>query len=433
MKKKLFVLSMDAMVREDIAYLATKPNFQKILGKRAEVDKVLTVYPACTYPAHTSLMTGCYPYKHGVYNNFPVSTWQDGIPHWPTHYTNVYAEDIFAAAKRAGLTTAGVFWPITACNPNIDHVINEYFFYFPGEGDRVEEIFAEQGSDEVALQAVKENLHLFPRSVRGSVPTEKLFDAFIMGCTCSLIRNAQPDVILLHNCLLDSMRHAKGLFGDHITAALDQTDLWLGDVLSAMEDAGVLEQTDFVLLSDHGQMEYDTFIHLNILFKEEGLIQLTPDGKLYEWQAFTQATGPSSMVYLRDNTNQKLYNRVYNLLQKLQDSGKYHIEKIFTKDELMEKYGQNGPYSFMVEAETGFFFGSKFDNCPTVETGKKSCGHGYLPEKGPQPIFMAHGPSFKEGAVVERANIVDVAPTLAATFGQTLSEADGKVLETLLK
>ena len=46
---------------------------------------------------------------------------------------------------------------------------------------------------------------------------------------------------------------------------------------------------------------------------------------------------------------------------------------------------------------------------------------------------MAHGPSFKEGAVVERANIVDVAPTLAATFGQTLSEADGKVLETLLK
>ena len=63
MKKKLFVLSMDAMVREDIAYLSALPNFQKALGKRAEVDQVLTVYPACTYPAHTALMTGCYPDK----------------------------------------------------------------------------------------------------------------------------------------------------------------------------------------------------------------------------------------------------------------------------------------------------------------------------------------------------------------------------------
>ena len=105
--KKLFVLSMDAMVREDIAYLETKPNFQKVLGKRAEVDKVLTVYPASTYPAHATIMTGCYPHKHGVYANFPVSTWQDGIAHWPTSCTNVYAEDIFAAAqkesKRLGL------------------------------------------------------------------------------------------------------------------------------------------------------------------------------------------------------------------------------------------------------------------------------------------------------------------------------------------
>ena len=433
MKKKLFVLSMDAMVREDIAYLETKPNFRKILEKRAEVDKVLTVYPACTYPAHTSLMTGCYPDKHGVYNNFPVSTWQDGIPHWPTHYTNVYAEDIFAAAKRAGMTTAGVYWPITACNPNIDHVINEYFFYYPGEGDRVEEIFKEQGADEVALQAVRENLSLFPRSVRGSVPTEKYFDAFIMGCTCSLIRNAKPDVILIHNCLLDSVRHAKGLFGDHITAALDQTDLWLGNVLSAMEDAGVLEQTDFVLLSDHGQMEYHTFIHLNVLLKNAGFLQTAPDGKLYEWQAYAQATGPSAMIYLRDNTNKKLYDRVYSFLQGLQESGEYHIQKIFTKDELMEKYRQSGPYSFMLEAEDGCGFGSKFYDLPPVETGKKACGHGYLPEKGPQPVFMAHGPSFRDGAILARANIVDVAPTLAASFGQTLADADGRVMTELLK
>ena len=81
MKKKLFVLSMDAMVREDIAYLETKPNFKRIMEKRAEVDKVLTVYPASTYPAHTTLMTGCYPGKHGVFANFQLKTFNDGVDH----------------------------------------------------------------------------------------------------------------------------------------------------------------------------------------------------------------------------------------------------------------------------------------------------------------------------------------------------------------
>ena len=61
MKQKLFVISMDAMVHEDVAYLMTKPNFKKIMEKRAEVEGVTTVYPASTYPAHTTLMTGCYP------------------------------------------------------------------------------------------------------------------------------------------------------------------------------------------------------------------------------------------------------------------------------------------------------------------------------------------------------------------------------------
>ena len=46
MKKKLFVISMDAMVHEDIAYLSQKPNFKKIMEKRAEVEGVTTVYPA---------------------------------------------------------------------------------------------------------------------------------------------------------------------------------------------------------------------------------------------------------------------------------------------------------------------------------------------------------------------------------------------------
>ena len=58
--------------------------------------------------------------------------------------------------------------------------------------------------------------------------------------------------------------------------------------------------------------------------------------------------------------------------------------------------------------------------------------HGYEPELGPQPIFLAHGPAFKDGAALENAKLVDIAPTLAAVLGQTLTDAEGHCLTELL-
>ena len=59
--------------------------------------------------------------------------------------------------------------------------------------------------------------------------------------------------------------------------------------------------------------------------------------------------------------------------------------------------------------------------------------HGYEPELGPQPVFMAHGPAFKENVSVPNAKLVDIAPTLAKVLGQELPEAEGRCLTELLK
>ena len=59
--------------------------------------------------------------------------------------------------------------------------------------------------------------------------------------------------------------------------------------------------------------------------------------------------------------------------------------------------------------------------------------HSYQPEKGPQPIFVATGPAFRPGAVVEQARTIDEAPTYAAILGQTMPQAEGRVLCELLR
>ena len=434
MKKKLFVLSLDALVHEDIPYLMTKPNFAAIMEKRAEVERVRSVFPAITYPAHTTLMTGCNPGKHGIYNNTPLFVHADGKTHWYLDSNAVRVEDLFAAAKRAGCTTASVYWPITGNNPNIDYIINEYFFFYPEEDSL--EAFKKMGANEEAIKAIQENREELEG--RRQKLEGRSYDQFLMDCACSLIRNVQPDVMLVHNCLPDSARHRHGVFSKGLEEALDQADQQLGEVVAAMKEAGVYDETNFIILSDHGQIDKEKRCHLNTLLAEGGFIDIAPDGTLYDWRAFAQSNGMSASVYLRDNDNKRLYEEVYAYLQKLVDEKKWGLTKVYTTEEAKEKYGTYGPFAFMLGTDGKTSLNQSLAK-EAIEfyyedqQGGLHGAHGHEPELGPQPVFLAHGPAFKEGAVLPRAELCDIAPTLARVLGQTLPEAEGKVLTELLK
>lgn len=433
MKQKLFVLSLDALVREDIPYLLNKPNFRRIMEKRAEVEEVLSVFPSVTYPAHTTLMTGCYPGKHGIYNNVPFKDYNDGKKHWYLDSRVIRVEDIFTAAKRAGCTTASVYWPITGNHPDIDYIINEYFFFYPEE-DTIE-AFRKMGANEATISIIEKNRELIDARRRNE--PDSSFDRFLMKCACTMIRDVQPDVMLVHNCIPDSNRHKYGLFSQELNRGLERIDEQLGEVLEAMEAAGVYEQTNFIILSDHGQMDFQRRTRLNVLLAEGGFVDLAPDGTVYDWQAFSQSNGLSSTVYLRDPGNEKLYNQVYDFLQQLVKDEKYGLGRVYTTAEVKEKYGTYGPFSFMVTGDGKTAIGEVWDKAAIEiygadEKRASMATHGHEPELGPQPVFMAHGPAFKNGAVLKNAKLVDIAPTLAAVLGQTMPQAQGRCLKELL-
>ena len=439
MKDKLFVLSMDAMVGEDLEYLMTRPNFSRLMNHCCKVEKVRTIYPSITYPAHVSILTGCRAATHGIFNNTTFRT-TTGYPAWHLSSSEIKTEDLFAAAKRAGCTTASVYWPVTGGNPNIDYLINEYFFYDPKETETSQcifDLYAAQGANAETLAVVEENMDRFPRKFR--TKTDKLtldqtFDNFINGCVCSLIRNYQPDVLIAHNCLLDSLRHRYGIFNEFVTEGLDITDMWIGEIIDSMEMANVFESTNFVIVSDHGQMNFARRIKPNVMLARGGFVKIAEDGTVEDYRAFAQSNGMSASIFVKEAKDEPF---VYSYLQSLLADGVWGFEKIYTKDEVNQAYGWAGDFSFVLETDGITTFSDDWHepilspiDVSDYRLGKAT--HGYEPEKGPQPVFVAKGPAFKPDVVIPFCHIIDEGPTFARILGQHMHDAEGRVLSELL-
>lgn len=439
MKKKILVISFDAMVGEDIAYLRSKPdsNFNRIMKDCAWVESMRSIYPSITYPAHFSMASGCSPGKTGFYKNVYLPFDPQGRRGWILDSLEQPVEDFFAAAKRAGMTTASVYWPSMANNPNIDWLINECF---PGGDEDIPKVFKDQGANEEALSAVEHAMKYFPYGYKGrKLPTrDTTFDDFLMDCLCTLIRERKPDFAVVHHCYIDTMRHRYGLFNEYVQEAVDIADECLGKIAQALKDAKVYEDTNIVIVSDHGQMNISRNIKVNLLLKRAGFLEVNEKQELRSWQAYAQSCGGSAHIYLKDKEDRELYNAVYNYLKGLAADGVWGFREVLTEQETRERYGLWGDFSFVLESDGYTSFGESLQE-PLVgemdltdyRLGRAT--HGYAPDKGPQPVFCAKGPGFFEGAYLEQGSILDIAPTLAAIMGQSMPSAEGRVLTELLK
>lgn len=59
--RHVIVVSVDAMVFEDVETLSHLYALESVWDQTARVDRVRSIYPTITYPCHSTMMTGVYP------------------------------------------------------------------------------------------------------------------------------------------------------------------------------------------------------------------------------------------------------------------------------------------------------------------------------------------------------------------------------------
>lgn len=410
-RNKLVVISLDSMGFRDLNELRDLvPNLAQLIEKGTWVKKVQGIFPTLTYPSHTSIITGQYPAVHGVVNNTKLQP-RRLSPDWYWYRKDVKATPLYDVAREAGMTTAAFLWPVTA-GSKIDYNLAEIF---PNRIWTNQVMVSLKASSPWFLMQMNHRYGKLRHGIK-----QPWLDDFITACAVDTLKNKQPDLTLIHLVDMDSMRHRYGVRSDEAKAALQRLDGRVARLIRATKDAGTYDQTNFVILGDHYQINVDKMIHLNQLFAKQGW--LTPvDGKTTykgNWRVTAKTCDGETYVYTLGNVDLGKVKQVI--------AGVEGVEHIYDGAEAV-KLGADPKCAFLVEAKPGYYFTDEVNRPAVVEkVDPASLGthdryhgvHGYGPN---QPNYFTTaifaGPDVREGATVEGAHLVDEGPTFAALLG----------------
>ena len=427
----LLVVSLDAVSSNDLTLLKTLPNFSKFLSQGALIERVHSISPTLTYPAHTTIVTGNYPIHHGIINNTLLEP-SHSNPNWYWYAKAIKTPTLFDLAHKKGLTTCSILWPVTGCS-QITYNLPEIFPTKKWHHQLIMSGLA--GSLNYQLEILKKFGHLRQDT------KQPYLDDFVMAATKYTLLKYKPDLICVHLTDVDTHRHYTGYSSESSIQALYRHDKRLGEIIETLKKAHLYDSTHLVLLGDHDQLPVHSFIRLNQYLLEKGFIRCNKKGRILSYDAIAKSCDGSSYIYLKDKHNLELMKQIQSLLNELQSLPPYPIEKCLSGEEA-SSMGADDLCAFMLEAKEGYYFiddlsGELIEPVHSENVGimphHVHSAHGYLTSKADYTtFFMASGPLIKPNFILPEGELVNHAPLLAYLLGLEFKNIDGHMEWKLL-
>lgn len=423
---RLVVISVDAMSVVDVPFARTLPHLGRILeGSWGSAE---AIYPTVTYPNHTSQTTARTADGHGIYANEHV---RPGVrrPDWFWDSRAITAPTIFDLAAEKGMTSASVGWPVTGWSPSIDLAVPEIW-----DPAGLEQTLA------VLRDASSPRGRVFVDRHAGEIgwDTKHRFGRFNTSVAVDMIRSDRPDVLFVHLVDVDSARHSTGRFTPEVREAFERVDGWIGEILGALEEAGLTEDTNVAVVSDHGHVEVGRCFRPNHLLVQDGLVRLDAAGEVASWDAWVHGCGLTGQLHLAPEADDITRSRVLDLVETWVADPEIPVEAFHPLADMQARYGYSGPFLGVLEGTSGTAFQNLWE-------GRSLYGrldpdytfllsqHGHLPEQDIQAVFAMIGPDIAEGGTFPRCTVPDEAATFAHLLGLELPDADGAVVREILR
>jgi predicted AlkP superfamily pyrophosphatase or phosphodiesterase len=396
------------------------PTLKEMARDGASVESVESVYPSVTYAAHATIVTGVRPWKHGIFAN---TTWTErgSTRDWHWYAKDLKARTLWQAARAKGLKVAITYWPVSV-GAEADLVLGE--IWDPDKTATVER-----------LQAAATPGLLVELSLALGVPREKIaedkaaIDAFVSRAAAYVFRRYKPDLQFVHLINVDEAQHQNGRDAPEVKEAVRRQDENVARIRKGIEDSGLRDKTLLVVVGDHGFTDVSRNINPNALLRDLGYIDLEEE-KVKSWRALARSSGGSAAIYVKDAA------RVGEVAEAFRKASMYRGEAIYRVIERSEldTLGFNPDAALALEPEKGWAFSGALapglvHGLPTVKGN-----HGQLPSRAELKTgFLAWGAGVRPGAVLGKARLIDVAPTIAKLLGLEMKEVEGAALESILR
>ena len=416
--KHVILISIDGL-RPDF-YLDNKwhtPNLRELMNAGVYAKGIKSVFPSVTYPAHTTIITGAYPARHGVYYNAPIDA-KPGQWYWEESY--IRTPTLWDAVKGAGLTSAAVMWPVTVGAP-ID-------YNFPvrraDEDEKTDQLtvtlpyVTPRGlMEEIQLHATGK---LTPEDFSGEYTIDKTIGQ--MGAY--IFKTYNPNLMALHFVTLDHMQHVDGREGPSIEKSVALIDSMVGVVVKTVVDAGLQNSTAIIITGDHGFVNSTQAFSPNVLLAQHGL--LSKDN----WRARFHAVGGAAFLYLKDKNDTNALKQVKRLLAALPPDQQSAF-RLVERSEL-DKVGADPEVVLGLAMKKGYAVNNNQQGVILKEK-KKGGSHGYFPDFNQiQTGFIAAGAGIGSKKVVGEMGIKDIAPLVSTLLGLSFHAPDGVLVPHIL-
>jgi predicted AlkP superfamily pyrophosphatase or phosphodiesterase len=419
----VIMISIDGLVPE--YYTAPSqaglraPNLVRMKLEGAWAGGVEGVYPSVTYPAHTTLVTGVRPALHGIVQNRifepPTAT---QTREWYFFARDLKAETLWMLAKRAGLTTGAVGWPVTV-EAEIDHNVPEIF-------DPLERPATPRRSLQYSTPG------LIAKAVASGI-TDTTTDGRRTALSEFIITTYKPNLMLIHLVELDGAHHTYGTRSPQAVEIAERIDGYIGRIVEATRKAGIFEKTTFLIVSDHGFAKVEKRFAPGVALVKEKLITLDEQGKATDWKAAPWPAGGSCAIVLRNPDDKETARKVADIFDRVASRNNSPLNRVLKRDEI-KKLGSIPEAELMLDAAPGYTFGEELSGAEIEETKNYRGTHGQLPTRADmRSSLIVYGAAARVGARIPIARMIDIAPTAAAILGLKFTKAEGLPVSQIIK
>lgn len=371
-KPYVLLISLDGF-RWDYLNRGLTPNIQSVIDEGVHAISLRPVFPSKTFPNHISIVTGMYPENHGIISNgfenpFSGDYYTIGNNEQTKNAEWYLGEAVWETLERNNITTASYFWPGTPLN--LEYRTPSYF-----------ENYEHNRPYKTRIEGIINWLRL---------PEEK-----------------RPHFMTFYFHDTDSYGHEFGPNSPELNKSIQRVDTLIGLVRQRINDIGMANKVNIIIVSDHGMTEVSPEKSINV------------DTILAGMEYKLHGSGPVMMVETDDKET------VYN---KLKANEEYF--KVYTKNKIPEYFHYSKHpfiHDIILVAEINW---SLVDNAGLEKYGPYKGGtHGFEKDLiDMHGIFVAAGPLFREGFRTGTLWNIDIYPLICSMFKiEPRSNIDGSL------